>query len=127
MRNANPNTHQSEMPKFGADGLLTEQQIGQVADYVMTLADRKPDASLPGAAIFADNCALCHGAAGEGTKELGAPPLDNQIWLYKGGRDAIVAQVTRPRHGSMPAWSERLEPATIKMLAVYVHTLGGGR
>jgi cytochrome c oxidase cbb3-type subunit 3 len=26
----------------------------------------------------------------------------------------------------MPAWGERLDPATIKMLAAYVHALGGG-
>lgn len=127
VRNANPNSHQSEMPRFGADGILTPDQIGQVADYVVTMSERRPDAALPGAALFADNCAVCHGESGGGTKELGAPPLNNQIWLYKGGREAIVAQVTRPRHGAMPAWSERLEPATIKILAVYVHTLGGGR
>jgi len=27
----------------------------------------------------------------------------------------------------MPAWVGRLDPATIKALAVYVHTLGGGQ
>jgi len=27
----------------------------------------------------------------------------------------------------MPAWGQRLDDATIKMLAVYVHSLGGGR
>jgi cytochrome c oxidase cbb3-type subunit 3 len=26
----------------------------------------------------------------------------------------------------MPAWGERLDPVTIKMLAAYVHSLGGG-
>jgi len=26
----------------------------------------------------------------------------------------------------MPSWSERLDAATLKSLAVYVHTLGGG-
>ena len=26
----------------------------------------------------------------------------------------------------MPAWVGRLDPVTIKSLAVYVHTLGGG-
>jgi len=27
----------------------------------------------------------------------------------------------------MPAWSERLDEATVKMLAIYVHSLGGGK
>ena len=30
------------------------------------------------------------------------------------------------RKGVMPAWEGRLDPATIKSLAVYVHGLGGG-
>ncbi|MBI5164588.1 MAG: cytochrome C oxidase Cbb3, partial [Magnetospirillum sp.] len=42
----------------------------------------------------------------------------------KGGKDGIVAQVTQPKHGSMPDWSGRLDPATIKLLAVYVSKLG---
>lgn len=140
VRNSNPNSHQSEMPKFGADGILTPEQIEQVADYVLTVADRSPVATLPGAAIFAENCAVCHGEGGEGNKEIGAPALNNQIWLYASKlgnqtpevrdaeiRAAVISQVTRPRHGAMPAWSERLGPGTIRMLAVYVHTLGGGR
>jgi len=27
----------------------------------------------------------------------------------------------------MPAWAGRLDPATLKALAVYVHSLGGGQ
>jgi cytochrome c oxidase cbb3-type subunit III len=27
----------------------------------------------------------------------------------------------------MPAWNERLDPVTIKMLAAYVHSRGGGQ
>jgi len=27
----------------------------------------------------------------------------------------------------MPAWVDRLDPATIKKLAIYVHSLGGGQ
>jgi cytochrome c oxidase cbb3-type subunit 3 len=35
--------------------------------------------------------------------------------------------VQKPKHGSMPAWSERFDETTIKQLAVYVHSLGGGK
>ncbi|MBI2241121.1 MAG: cytochrome C oxidase Cbb3, partial [Magnetospirillum gryphiswaldense] len=42
-------------------------------------------------------------------------------------KQGIINQVTKPRHGSMPAWAGRLDAATIKMLAVYVHSLGGGK
>ena len=40
--------------------------------------------------------------------------------------DGIVAQVNNPRHGVMPGWKDRLDAATLKQLAVYVHSLGGG-
>ncbi|MGE5504586.1 MAG: cytochrome-c oxidase, cbb3-type subunit III [Actinomycetota bacterium] len=127
VRNSNANSRNSAMPNFGGDKLLTAEQIGQVADYVVTVSNKAPNASLPGAAIFAEQCAACHAEDGSGNKDFGAPPLNNQIWLYKGGKDGIVAQVTNPKHGSMPAWSERLDATTIKMLAVYVHNLGGGK
>jgi cytochrome c oxidase cbb3-type subunit 3 len=127
VRNTNANSRQSEMPKFGADNLLTADQISQVADYVLTLANRAPAKGTPGETVFAENCAACHAEDGAGNKDMGAPALNNQIWLYKGTKADIVAQVTKPKHGSMPAWSERLDPTTIKMLAVYVHNLGGGK
>ncbi|MCM0019471.1 MAG: cytochrome C oxidase Cbb3, partial [Tagaea sp.] len=39
----------------------------------------------------------------------------------------IVETIRNSRAGSMPAWTGRLDDATIKMLAVYVHALGGGK
>lgn len=125
-RSEHPDTRQSEMPKFGADGLLSADQIGQVADYVLSLAGT-PAAGSPGEAIFAEQCVACHGEAGMGNAETGGPALNNAIWLYKGGKEGVVAQVTNPKHGVMPAWVSRLDDSTIKMLAVYVHSLGGGK
>lgn len=127
VRNTNANSRQSEMPKFGADGLLTPQQITAVAGYVEALSAKTAPADGEGKQVYADNCAACHGEQGEGQQAMGAPALNNAIWLYKGGKDAIAAQVTKPKHGNMPAWSERLDESTIKQLTVYVHSLGGGK
>lgn len=127
VRNTNSNSRQSEMPKFGADALLTAEQISQVADYVVSLAKKAPAAGSAGEAIFNEQCTACHAEGGVGNKEVGAPALNNDLWLYKGGKDGVVAQVSKPQHGSMPAWTERLDAATIKMLTVYVHSLGGGK
>jgi cytochrome c oxidase cbb3-type subunit 3 len=127
VRNTNKDSRQSEMPKFGADGLLKDDQISAVADYVLSVASKAPAKGSAGETVYTENCAVCHGEDGSGQPALGAPALNNQIWLYKGSKDAIVAQVTKPKHGSMPAWSERLDTNTIKMLAVYVHNLGGGK
>ena len=69
---------------------------------------------------------MCHGPAGKGTRAVGAPNLSDAIWLYGGTRQDVIAQVTNPRMGTMPAWGRRLDAVTIKMLAAYVHSLGGG-
>lgn len=126
---ADDDTRYSEMPRFGADGILTPVQIDQVANYVLSLSGAPHDAGQAGegAPLFADNCAACHGEKGEGMLELGAPNLSDQIWLFGGSKEAIIAQISAPRQGVMPAWTGRLDPATIKMLAVYVHSLGGGQ
>lgn len=76
--------------------------------------------------MFENNCAACHGDKGQGTREMGAPRLADQIWLYGDSKEAIVHQVTKPRMGSMPSWKARLGDDAVKMLAVYVHSLGGG-
>jgi cytochrome c oxidase cbb3-type subunit 3 len=80
-----------------------------------------------GKTIFADNCAACHGADGKGNRDLGAPNLTDQIWLYGSSEGDIIETITNSRAGVMPAWAGRLDPATINALAVYVHTLGGGK
>lgn len=127
IRSGDPETRTSQMPDFGS-GMLKPAEIQQVADYVMTLfASPVAGADVSaGRALFAENCAMCHGENGQGNREMGAPPLASRIHLYGGDRANIVAQVTHPRHGVMPNWGARLDPATLKSVALYVHSLGGG-
>ncbi|WP_407051993.1 cytochrome-c oxidase, cbb3-type subunit III [Methyloraptor flagellatus] len=127
IRSTPSDTRTSQMPAFGKDGVLKKDEIEQVADFVLSLSDPAVKGADKGKQIFADNCAACHGDAGKGNQELGAPNLTDKIWLYGGTKAAIVAQVTNPQHGVMPAWEGRLDPITIKSLAVYIHSLGGGK
>lgn len=121
-----PDTRYSEMPAF-AD-MLDRDQIRSVAAYVVSLSGTPADAEMveAGAPLFAENCASCHGDDGKGMREMGAPDLTDAIWLRGGSEAEIVAQVTAPKHGAMPAWAARLGDTTIKELTVYVHSLGGG-
>jgi len=118
----------SEMPAYGVLGILDTDQIKATAHYVLSLSGLDHDATLAaqGAEHYELECVACHEAGGEGNRDLGAPALNDAIWLYGGTVDEIVTQVTLPRHGVMPAWENRLNEATIKMLTVYVHELGGG-
>lgn len=127
IRSGRDEAHQSEMPAFGE--LLTPAEIGSVADYVLSFSAAGPPADgtvAEGAALFEQNCAGCHGVRGEGNREVGAPRLDDAIWLYGGRKSDIEHQIAAPRMGMMPAFDGKLDAETLRMLAVYVHTLGGG-
>ncbi len=133
-------TRSSEMPAFGRDEMLTQAEIEAVADYVLSLATKPADkmgvhensgeetagGTDNGAQIFADNCAACHGTDGGGDRSLGAPSLNDHIWLYGGDKRTVIESIFNSRKAVMPAWTHRLDEVTIKQLALYVHSLGGG-
>ncbi len=123
---ADPDTHYSEMPPF--DGILNRAEIAETAAYVVSLSREPPSAARAeaGAGHYANFCAACHGDTGLGSRDLGAPNLADQLWLYGSSEEEIAAQIRQPRHGVMPAWSERLGDVTVRKLAVFIHSLGGG-
>src|SRR5258708_10296725 len=130
VRSGYAKTDEGQMLAFGKDGILKQDQIVSVANYVRSLSGLSTSAGFDGAAgakIFADNCAVCHGEAAKGNQELGAPNLTDKIWLYGSDEATIVETITNGRAGVMPAWVGRLDPSTIKPLAVYVHSLAGGQ
>lgn len=124
----NDATRVSQMPAFGRDGILQPQEIGDLVSYVRYASkqDGATGSARRGAALYATNCAICHGPDAKGNRTLGAPNLTDAIWLYGGDRDALTISIHNARGGVMPAWGERLDPATINMLTAYVHSLGGG-
>jgi len=128
IRSAHPETRMSQMPRFGLDGILEPRQINDVAEYVLSLGGRSTDeaAAKRGFPVYAENCSSCHAAKGTGMREFGAPNLADGLWLYGGDKASIVKSIAEARYGVMPAWGDRLDPAVLKMLTVYVHTLGGG-
>ncbi len=117
-------TRVSEMPAF--NDILSREELNDVVSHVVALSSGG-DLSGPGAEVYANNCASCHGEDGKGGLEFGAPDLTDAIWLYGSTPADIAAQVRQPRHGVMPAWEPRLGETTVKELTVYVHSLGGGR
>lgn len=121
-------TRMSLMPAFGRDGILDAAAVQDVVSHVRTISGQDPAnaSSTRGAAIFSANCAVCHGPTGTGNRTLGAPNLTDRIWLYGGSRATLTQTVTNSRQGVMPRWGNRLDATTIKMLAAYVHSLGGG-
>lgn len=114
---------QSVMPPFA--GAFDAAQLAALVQHVRSLSGLDK-ANAQGAQMFADNCAACHGANGQGDRTIGAPRLSDAIWLRGSSAEAIKAQILNPKMGAMPAWGKRLDPATVKMLTAYIHSLGGG-
>jgi cytochrome c oxidase cbb3-type subunit 3 len=129
-RSGNAKGHEGNMLAFGKDGTLKPEQIVTVANYVRALS-KLPTApgynAAEGAKIFAENCVACHGENGKGNPEVGSKDLTANIWLYGGDEATIIETITNGRGGVMPAWDGRLDPVTLKAMAVYVHSLGGGQ
>jgi len=128
VRSAHPETRMSLMPAFGRDGMLTNAQVADAAEYVVALSGREADAAgvARGGQLYADNCVACHGPGGQGDRAQGAPDLTDREWLYGSDREAIRGQIHNGRNGVMPSWEGRFSPAVIKALAVYVHVNAGG-
>ena len=116
----------SQMPAFAE--LLEPQEIEAVVEYVVSLSSGDTNAALLplGAEVYADNCSSCHGDAGLGDREQGAPNIADAIWLYGGDRTDLTETVRYARFGIMPPWQPRLQEADIRAVSAYVHSLGGG-
>jgi cytochrome c oxidase cbb3-type subunit 3 len=132
--------HRGYMPAFGE--VLDGDQLDELANYVASLSGigHNADKAAAGNVLFHSEtaaCYYCHGADAKGRKEIGAPNLTDNIWLWanvpaaqseEGKVAAIRGVITSGLNkGVMPAWAGRLTPEQIKVLTVYVHELGGGQ
>lgn len=129
VRSGHDEERANEMPAFGED--YDKAQLSDMAEYVLSLSGASSDAEAAsrGAMLYTEDagCNGCHGDAGVGMQELGGPKLSDGIWLYGGSKDEIIRQISKPRHGVMPAWVDRLSDVEIKQAVLYVHSLGGGQ
>lgn len=118
--NAADDSRVAEMPVFD---WLEPADRQALAAYVAGLPQGNAPADSPAATLFAENCAACHGDGGTGGLLAGAPSLTDHSVLYGQDEAAILSTLRHGRRGIMPAWSQRLSPAEINLLAFYVSTL----
>jgi cytochrome c oxidase cbb3-type subunit 3 len=129
INSAHPKTRAGQMLAFGRDRILKSDEVDNVVDYVQSLSDPNISKQVPvakleaGRAIFAANCASCHGDDGKGKTEVGAPNLTDKIWIYGGDAQSILTTVWNGRQGHMPTWENRLSPVERKILALYIFDL----
>ena len=126
------------MPSFA--GRLSPAQMDDVSEYVLSLSGQSVDAAkvLRGEKLFQGEagCFACHTKAGTGNVLMGSANLTDQIWTiadvhtgmtHEQKQQAIIGVITHGVSRTMPTWKGRLSPIQIKMLAFYVHELGGGK
>ena len=99
----------------------TEDDVKNVANYVLSLSNSQHDATraAAGKEKFAV-CAACHGADGTGSQSVGAPNLTDNIWLHGAGEEAIIKRINEGKVNQMPAQGAKFTPEQIHVLASYV-------
>ena len=68
-------------------------------------------------------CVACHQADGSGNQALGAPRLNDNIWLYGGEPETIRKTLTEGRNGNMPTFGDSLSEDKRRLIAAYVLSL----
>ena len=112
----------------GWEAVIGAQGVEQVTDYVLSLSKNKPDQESAGATIYQQNCAACHGESGDGNQLLGAPRLNDSIWLFGSSRPevydiiahGVINDGTRWTQSIMPAQKHRLSELEISLLTAWV-------
>lgn len=111
---------------------LTPQDIADVTELLVSIGGGKadPEAMARGSKIYQDRggCFDCHAADAHGDPAIGAPNLSDHVWLYgDGSRASIARSIAEGHHGICPAWINRLKPAAIREVALYIHALSHPR
>ncbi|BCR03412.1 c-type cytochrome [Desulfuromonas versatilis] len=107
----------------------------KMADHQQQVAEQKPSGPQAAAAapqmseeellnegkeLFAQHCAACHGAAGEGG--IG-PALDGADYAYGADREAVHLSIAKGREGGMPAFGSQLSATQLEALTGFVLSL----
>ncbi len=108
------------MPPMAA-ALGAEEDVKNVANYVLSLSGSSHDAARAGLGKekYAV-CGACHGADGKGNQDIGAPNLSDKIWLHGAGEAAIIKRINEGKTNQMPAWEQKFTPAQLQVLVAYV-------
>lgn len=104
---------------------LTQYQNSYGVYSTMSVEDlaQEPKAMKMAQRIYANNCAVCHGADAGGA--LGFPDLTDNDWLYGGSPEQIKTTLVNGRQAAMPAWQALMGEQGIAETTEYVLSLSG--
>ncbi len=112
-----------EMQQAEAARQVYLAQAANLVDENTVEEDLAPEVIAAGAATYAQYCAVCHGAAGEG---LIGPNLTDEYWLHGGDVKSLFHTIKYgvPDKGMVP-WEQNLTPAQIAEVSNYIISLRG--
>lgn len=109
---------QAVMPPWQT--VLNDAGVAQVTDFVLALSAGRADPASEGGRVFQTYCSACHLPDGAGQPLLGAPALNDDVWLYGGSADAVRTSIAQGRTGAMPAFGGGLDAAQIKLVVAWL-------
>ncbi len=115
--------YEREMAQAEAARIEYLSQAANLVDENNVEVDLSPTVVSAGQAIYAANCAVCHGQSGEGG--IG-PNITDEFWIHGGEINDIFRIV---KYGvldkGMVPWEQMLTPAQIAEVSNYIITLRG--
>lgn len=134
----NGTTYNGKMPAW--KGQLSNADIAAVATYVRSAWANKapgvteqqvaaagtPVLSAVGAAIYAKNCAICHGAAGQGGGHGQFPALAGNTLVNSSDAAGMLGVIQHGR-SMMPAWKGQLSAGDLAAVATFVRSAWGNK
>ncbi len=79
-----------------------------------------------GEAVFARNCAVCHGTGGKGNASFGTPDFTDPKVQASLTNERIAETIRSGKKGTaMPAWEGKLTGPEIEAAASYIRSVGG--
>ena len=115
----------SSVDRYEQEVKETETLVAPLyAEYLATpVDDLKNNVSAMSTAkrLFANNCAICHGADAAGY--TGFPNLTDHDWLYGGDEETVKATILNGCRAAMPAWGAGLGQKGVSEVSEYVYSL----
>ncbi|AWF80300.1 cytochrome-c oxidase, cbb3-type subunit III [Microbulbifer sp. A4B17] len=99
------------------------ETFGKYVDMPIEQIAQNPEALKMGSRIFANNCAVCHGADAGGN--FGFPNLTDNAWLYGGTPEKILETLYNGRQGMMPPQGPVIGEEGVRNATEYVLSLNG--
>lgn len=98
-------------------------QFGIYANTPIEQLSQDPAAMKMALRLFANNCAVCHGADGGGN--FGFPNLTDNDWIWGGEPEQIKQTITHGRIAVMPPWGAVVGETGVTDVTEYVVSLSG--